>query len=241
MTPAAGTATFRPPLPAPPRSPMARPGSIASLLTVLAVAALVTGMAGEGVAGGKGKGKGKGKRQGGRRRTAVHVVKSGDVLGDIALEHGCSVRELQRANRLTGDLIRVGQRLKLPKCKGKKHPYAAEGRPRVVRHTVIPGEVLGSIASRYGTTVAAIQRRNRLRGTTIRAGQVLKVRATVAVRQRREFVYEIRPGDTLQRIARRFDITVDAIVFLAQCLAIIVLISAGRHILRRDIARRGTA
>jgi penicillin-insensitive murein endopeptidase len=43
--------------------------------------------------------------------------------------------------------------------------------PPEVRHRVRSGETLGSLARRYGTSVAAIRRANGLRGTTLRAGR----------------------------------------------------------------------
>lgn len=45
--------------------------------------------------------------------TDIHVVKAGDTLFRIALNHRMSVAELQKLNGLTSDLIRVGQELKV--------------------------------------------------------------------------------------------------------------------------------
>ena len=51
---------------------------------------------------------------------------------------------------------------------------------RRVRHTVRPGETLYSLAARYGTTIEAILRENRLRSAqSLRAGQTLTL--TLAV------------------------------------------------------------
>lgn len=49
----------------------------------------------------------------GQSRPNEYVVKSGDTLFRIASEHGMSVGEIQQLNNLDGDLIRVGQRLRL--------------------------------------------------------------------------------------------------------------------------------
>ena len=48
--------------------------------------------------------------------TNVYTVKKNDTLGHIAQRFGVSVRELKRANGLSGDLIKVGQKLHIPGC-----------------------------------------------------------------------------------------------------------------------------
>lgn len=143
----------------------------------------------------------------GRRREKEYVVREGDILGDVAAANGCSVAELKAANGLQADLIRVGDRLRVPRCAGEKRPYAREGRARVVRHSVIPGENLGAIAERYGTTIEEIRKRNGLSSNRIFAGQELKVRANVAFRQRHEFVYAVQRGDTLGEIGARYQVS----------------------------------
>lgn len=50
---------------------------------------------------------------GAQSRPNEHVVQSGDTLFRIASEHGISVAELRQLNNLNGDLIMVGQRLRL--------------------------------------------------------------------------------------------------------------------------------
>jgi len=47
----------------------------------------------------------------------VHTVQRGDTLSGIALRYGCSVREIKRSNGLRGDLIKVGQKLRIPVSK----------------------------------------------------------------------------------------------------------------------------
>jgi len=74
-------------------------------------------------------------------------------------------------------------------------------------HEVLPGETLGTIARAYRTTVAQIQRRNRLRGGRLRGGQKLKIVSAAAVPQRRRGVYIVQPGDTPAMVARRHKMT----------------------------------
>ena len=49
-------------------------------------------------------------------QATTYVVVAGDVLGRIAKKHGCTIAQIQKANRMTGDQIRVGQKLLIPNC-----------------------------------------------------------------------------------------------------------------------------
>ena len=46
--------------------------------------------------------------------TTVYTVRKNDTLSHIAMRFGVSVRELKRANGLKNDLIKVGQKLRIP-------------------------------------------------------------------------------------------------------------------------------
>ena len=50
---------------------------------------------------------------------------------------------------------------------------------KTVHHTVKKGDTLYALANRYGTTVDAIRRENRLKSASLRAGQTLTL--TLAV------------------------------------------------------------
>jgi LysM repeat protein len=50
-----------------------------------------------------------------RAKTSHYVVKSGDSLSKIASRHGCSVSAIQKANGISGSVIRPGQSLSIPK------------------------------------------------------------------------------------------------------------------------------
>ncbi len=79
-------------------------------------------------------------------------------------------------------------------------------------HVVRRGEVLGTIARRYGTSVRAIQQLNNMRGTLIRPGQRLLVRAPAPPPNPAPGganVHVVRSGETLGVIANRYSISVD--------------------------------
>jgi LysM repeat protein len=56
---------------------------------------------------------------GGTKPTPVtgteHEVRSGETLTSIAKQYGVTIAELRKANNLTGDALRIGQKLVVPK------------------------------------------------------------------------------------------------------------------------------
>ena len=99
----------------------------------------------------------------------THVVQRGENLSTISRRYGTSVAAVQTANGLRGSVIQPGQRLIINAGTSSSQP---------VTHVVRRGETLSAISRRYGTTVAAVQTANGLRGTTIRAGERLTVFTT---------------------------------------------------------------
>jgi membrane-bound lytic murein transglycosylase D len=80
-------------------------------------------------------------------------------------------------------------------------------------HKVRSGETLGTIASKYKTTVSQLQRLNGLSSSRIYVGQRLKVEATAVPAQTKptnttttagKQYYAVRSGDTFGRIAQRY-------------------------------------
>lgn len=100
-----------------------------------------------------------------RQPSGTYVVRPGDTLGSIARRHGTTARRLMALNGLSSpDRINVGQSLQLGGS-------ADAGGSHVVKR----GDTLASIAQRYGTTVRALQRANRISNHIIRPDQVLVI------------------------------------------------------------------
>lgn len=104
----------------------------------------------------------------------VHVVQPGENLAAIAYRYGVSVEEVVKVNGLrSADWIYVGQHLIIPAgtlTAATPTPTRASGRVHVVQ----AGENLTWIAQRYGVSVAAIMRANRITNPdTIYVGQLL--------------------------------------------------------------------
>ena len=99
---------------------------------------------------------------------AVHTVRSGETLGRIARRYGTTVDAIAAANGIANArYIYTGQQFVIPGTAPVAAPTEAAPAPEAtapapaaapggVVHTVGPGETLGRIARRYGTTVDAI-------------------------------------------------------------------------------------
>jgi len=101
----------------------------------------------------------------------THTVKKGDSLSRIARRYDTTTKALKNANRLSGDLIRVGQRLKIPDTSYTDSTQS----PSPTVYTVKKGDTLGRIALIQGCTVTELKRANNLSNDLIRVGQQLKV------------------------------------------------------------------
>ncbi len=106
----------------------------------------------------------------------TYTVQSGDTLGHIAQRHGVSTSQLRSANSISGDLIRVGQKLTIPDSGSS----ASSAAPLRKTYTVKRGDTLGSVALAHGISVAYLKRANNLSDDLIRIGQKLAVPGTAS-------------------------------------------------------------
>ncbi|MDQ8196287.1 LysM peptidoglycan-binding domain-containing protein [Coraliomargarita sp. SDUM461004] len=108
---------------------------------------------------------------------STYTVRDGDTLGHIAMRHGISTTELRKLNKLSGDLIRVGQKLAVP----SQGSTSTTPQGTSSTYTVKAGDTLGNIALIHGISVNDLKRANNLTGDMIRIGQKLKVPAALAI------------------------------------------------------------
>lgn len=146
--------------------------------------------------------------------TVIYTVKSGDTLSTVAERYNVSVTKLKRANRLTSNMLRVGERLEIPSADRVERNVKPAPETRV--HVVRSGDTLSEIGERYGVSVSKLRSANGLRGNNLRIGQRLVIPATASkVNQaqtvRQATTYRVRSGDTLIAIARRHHTTVSAL------------------------------
>jgi N-acetylmuramoyl-L-alanine amidase len=98
--------------------------------------------------------------------SGAYRVRVGDTLSGLAARFGTSVSALAAANHLDPNgLLFAGITLRLPGSGPVSYSPASYSRPTRSlsgRYRVQPGDSLGAIASRFGTTVAALAAANRL-------------------------------------------------------------------------------
>jgi membrane-bound lytic murein transglycosylase D len=113
----------------------------------------------------------------------VYKVRSGDVLGSIAIRYGVKVTDLKKWNNLRSNVIRTGQRLTIwTKTSTRSTVIASNKKSEPVKltgsttYTVQPGDTLWDITQKFqGLTVQKIKTLNNLNGNKIHAGQKLIV------------------------------------------------------------------
>ena len=103
-----------------------------------------------------------------------------------------------KANNLTSNLLQVGQVLTIPSSTTSSE----------IRYVVQNGDSLWNIANRYNTTVDAIMKANNLTSNLLQVGQVLTIPSSTTSSEIR---YVVQNGDSLWKIANRYNTTVNAI------------------------------
>ncbi|KAF7788122.1 membrane-bound lytic murein transglycosylase D [Pseudoalteromonas rubra] len=163
-----------------------------------------------------------------RLRWQYYTVARGDSLSVIAKKFSTSTSAIRSLNKLDSHMIRVGQKLLVPLSDGE---LQSEHLPDAVRsaankttrnkksHTVTSGDTLWDISREYDVTVAQLAKWNKLKANAVlKLGQKLTIyqeqSATqpVANTTERTITYKVRKGDSLARIAAKFNLTVSEIV-----------------------------
>jgi LysM repeat protein len=155
----------------------------------------------------------------------VHIVRTGDSLGSLALRYGVSQAELRAWNDLDDDTIRVGQELAV----------AERG---AIQYRTVPGDTISCIAQRFGVSGERLRADNpRLARRGLEVGMTLRIPGG---RDSREAgpagtVHRVARGENLARIARRYGVTAAAIAGWNPGLV------AGRLRVGQELAIGGTA
>ena len=155
------------------------------------------------------------------------IVENGDTLSGLAARHHVPVSVLRTTNNLQGDMIRVGQKLRLPRDEqmlvDPLYVAAAGELQRLqagliaserLTHKVRSGESLSVIARRYKVSVRDLQNWNGISDPRkLRAGQTLTLfhspAPAVASKKSGTVKHTVRRGDSLWSIAKRYKVRVN--------------------------------
>lgn len=116
------------------------------------------------------------------RELISYRVRSGDVLGSIAMRYRVRVTDIKKWNNLYSDRIREGQRLAvwvipsgaIASAKTQVTPSPALLSPDTKTYIVQPGDTLWDISRKMpGLTVEKIKSLNNLKGNSLKPGQKL--------------------------------------------------------------------
>jgi LysM repeat protein len=102
----------------------------------------------------------------------IHTVVRGDTLSRISRKYQVSLATIKQANGMEGDIIMVGQRLRIP---GAVAPAAAAQAAR--SHTVTQGDTLQRIALKYGVSPQQVMEANGMANDVVRLGHKLVIPA----------------------------------------------------------------
>jgi membrane-bound lytic murein transglycosylase D len=163
--------------------------------------------------------------------TVTHTVRRGETIAKIADTYSVEMGDIIRQNKLGKRArIRVGQQLKISvsgdvaaSTRSAADTQEVSPRSSFTSHKVRRGESLGSIANRYGVSDRQVEDWNPsvVKNGTIYAGTTLKIYTSDSPskggtsagesqqsRKRARKTYEIRSGDTLYTIAKKFGVSV---------------------------------
>ncbi len=164
-----------------------------------------------------------------------YKVRTGDSLISIAKKFHTSVKSLKKANSLRGNMIRAGKSLMIPTALKAPSHYAQSTRERTKRtqsrsagknkhrivHVVRSGDSFWKIAQHYGVRVSSLAKWNAMAPKdTLQVGQELVVwtknsDALAAAWDNpliRKVPYRVRRGDSLAKIAGKFNLSVNDIL-----------------------------
>jgi membrane-bound lytic murein transglycosylase D len=164
-----------------------------------------------------------------------YKIKNGDNLGHIAKKFHTSIELIQQVNGIKGNQIRAGKHLLIPVAAKSLDSYILSQDQRIAKkqakpqsgikltHNVVSGDNLWDLGQRYKVSGSNIAKWNGFAPRDpLKLGQKLVIwqkpnvsgkRSHQSVEQAimRNITYKVRPGDSLARIADKFNVRISDI------------------------------
>ena len=163
-----------------------------------------------------------------------HKIKNGETLSHIAVKYNTTVKELRKANNISGNNIRAGKHLLIPVASRNQSTYTLSSSERLkaiqsstkknktrINHIVRNGESFWTISRKYKVNMHKLAKWNGMAvRDPLRKGQKLVVWTnnngsgkTASNGKPSQTIqpiyYTVRNGDSLYRIANRYSVSVD--------------------------------
>lgn len=140
----------------------------------------------------------------------TYKVQRGDTLWNISKKFNISVEELKKINNLDSNLLYIGEELKLP-----SYETVTDSN---ITYIVSKGDTLYSIAAKNEISVNDLKKYNNLTSDNLYIGEELNIPSGTSIITPSEnevinegSIYEVKKGDTLYSIAKKFNTSVDKI------------------------------
>ena len=160
-------------------------------------------------------------RNASRKGYKYHKIRRGESLSTIAKKYRVRVKDIKAINRISGNRIVAGKRIKIPyRGSSEKSYYAKKSKKskkspvrynksqyKIITHKVKQGDSLWNLARRYGTTTKNIVRTNHLSTTQLKIGQNLRVPMNSKKQKNRHHKYRVKRGDSPFQIAMKHNMT----------------------------------
>lgn len=159
-----------------------------------------------------------------------HKVKRGDSLGKIANQYHTTIDIIKSINELDSNMIRLGDHIMVPVALKELDNYSLSQDQRLaslqntkradykLTHKVTSGDTLWDISRKYNVSTRSLAKWNGMAPTdTLRPGQTLAIWVNkVTDKQQddailRTLTYTVRRGDSLSRIANKFNLKISDI------------------------------
>jgi len=137
-----------------------------------------------------------------------YTVSSGDTLYSIARKFNTTVDVLKTLNNLSTNNLTIGQILKIPDSGDVEDGSSSGSGENYFLYTVVLGDTLYSIATRFGTDINSLKSINNLTSNLLNIGQTLKIPSKSSSSN---IDYIVIRGDSLYSIAKKYNTTVDKI------------------------------
>ncbi|MBE7555224.1 MAG: LysM peptidoglycan-binding domain-containing protein [Anaerolineales bacterium] len=148
-----------------------------------------------------------------------HIIRSGEMLLVIAAEYDTSVEKIMMVNEITDPTtIQIGQELLIPVTATPAGKVTPQPTPKLVFHTIEPGDTLLALALQYDTSVESLMAANWISNPAgLQIGQKLVIpteNGTLPdpILWAPTAVHEVESGDTLLDLALAYGSSVEDIL-----------------------------